>query len=78
MGYRVNVDYVDIDKYYVLVVGSNVLGGGLYFKLFVNVREKESLCYYIFFLIEKYKSIMFILFGIEIKDYDKVVELIKK
>ncbi|EMJ5759623.1 insulinase family protein [Clostridioides difficile] len=78
MGYRANVDYADIDKYYALVVGSNVLGGGPHSKLFVNVREKESLCYYIFSSIEKYKSIMFISSGIETKDYDKAVELIKK
>lgn len=78
MGYRANVDYADTDRYYALVVGSNVLGGGPHSKLFVNVREKESLCYYIFSSIEKYKSIMFISSGIETKDYDKAVELIKK
>lgn len=78
MGYRANVDYVDNDKYYALVVGSNVLGGGPHSKLFVNVREKESLCYYIFSSIEKYKSIMLISSGIETKDYDKAVKLIKE
>ncbi len=41
MGYRANVDYADVDKYYALVVGSNVLGGGPHSKLFVNVREKK-------------------------------------
>ncbi len=71
MGYRANVDYADTDRYYALVVGSNVLGGGPHSKLFVNVREKESLCYYIFSSIEKYKSILFISSGIETKDYDK-------
>ncbi|MFQ4178547.1 EF-P 5-aminopentanol modification-associated protein YfmF [Clostridioides difficile] len=78
MGYRANVDYADTDRYYALVVGSNVLGGGPHSKLFVNVREKESLCYYIFSSIEKYKSILFISSGIETKDYDKAVELIKE
>ena len=76
MGYRCNVDYKDEFKYYSLFVGSNVLGGGPHSKLFVNVREKESLCYYIYSSLEKYKTSMFISSGIESENYDKTVELI--
>ena len=76
MGYRCNVDYLDEEKYYSLFVGSNVLGGGPHSKLFVNVREKESLCYYIYSSLEKYKTSMFISSGIESENYDKTVELI--
>ena len=76
MGYRCNVDYKDEFKYYSLFVGSNVLGGGPHSKLFVNVREKESLCYYIYSSLEKYKTSMFISSGIERENYDKTVELI--
>lgn len=65
MGFRCNVDYKDEFKYYSLFVGSNVLGGGPHSKLFVNVREKESLCYYIYSSLEKYKTSMFISSGIE-------------
>ncbi len=75
LGYRTNVDYKD-DKYYSLMVYSSILGGGPHSKLFVNVREKESLCYYVYSMIEKYKSIMFISSGIEIDKYDKAIELI--
>lgn len=75
LGYRTNIDYKD-NRYYSLMVYSSILGGGPHSKLFVNVREKESLCYYVYSMIEKYKSIMFISSGIEIDKYDKSIELI--
>jgi predicted Zn-dependent peptidase len=78
MGYRTNVDFRDEDKYYPLVVGCNVLGGGPHSKMFVNIREKESLCYYIYSSVEKYKGILFVSSGIEVQNYEKTVELVKK
>lgn len=78
MGYRTNIDYKDIEKYYPLVVGCNVLGGGPHSKMFINIREKESLCYYIYSSVEKYKGILFVSSGIEFKNYEKTVELVKK
>lgn len=78
MGFRCNIDYKDEYKYYSLVLGSNVLGGGPQSKLFINVREKESLCYYIYSSLEKYKTSMFICSGIESQNYDKTVKLIKE
>lgn len=78
MGYRCNLDYKDEHKYYSLFVASNVLGGGPHSKLFVNVREKESLCYYIYSSLEKYKTSIFIASGIEADKYDKTVSLIKE
>lgn len=78
MGFRCNIDYKDEYKYYSLFVGSNVLGGGPHSKLFVNVREKESLCYYIYSSLEKYKTSMFIASGIEDVNYDKTIKLIKE
>ena len=78
MGYRTNIDFKDTQKYYSLVVGSNVLGGGPHSKMFINIREKESLCYYIYSSIEKYKGIMFISSGIECQNYDKTVQLVKE
>lgn len=78
LGYRTNIDYMDEDKYYPLVVGCSVLGGGPHSKMFENIREKESLCYYIYSSVEKYKAILFISSGIEIKNYDKTLELINE
>lgn len=78
MGYRANIDFADAKKYYALVLGCNILGGGPHSKMFINIREKESLCYYIYSSIEKYKSILFISSGIEVQNYDKTVELVRK
>ncbi|MGL6105856.1 EF-P 5-aminopentanol modification-associated protein YfmF [Romboutsia sp.] len=78
MGYRTNIDFKDEDKYYALVVGSSVLGGGPHSKMFINIREKESLCYYIYSAVEKYKGILFISSGIEFQNYEKAVELVKE
>ena len=36
MGYRCNVDYLDEEKYYSLLLGSRILGGGADSKLFIN------------------------------------------
>ena len=76
MGFRANTDYKDAKKYYSLVVGAGVLGGGPHSKLFNNVREKESLCYYIFASVDKYKSIMMISSGIEVQNREKTEKLI--
>ena len=78
MGYRCNVDYLDKQKFYSLLLGSRILGGGADSKLFINVREKESLCYTIYSTIQKNKSVMFICSGIEAENYDKTISLIKK
>ena len=78
MGYRSNTDFADIKNYYPLIVGCNILGGGPHSKMFINIREKESLCYYIYSSIEKYKGILFISSGIETQNYDKTTELVKE
>lgn len=78
MGYRCNIDYKDEHKYYSLFLGSNILGGGPHSKLFINVREKESLCYYIYSSLEKYKTSLFIASGIEADKFDRTVSLVKE
>ena len=50
--------FADAKKYYALVLGCNILGGGPHSKMFINIREKESLCYYIYSSIEKYTNAM--------------------
>ena len=77
IGYRFNIDYKNEKDYYSLVVGSNILGGGTSSKMFLNIREKESLCYYIYSSVEKYKWILFIGVGIAFENYDRTVELVK-
>ena len=75
MGYRTNVHFQD-DLYEAAFLAFHMLGGGPNSKLFVNIREKESLCYYIFAKADKFKSCMVVGAGIKFEDYDKVVRLI--
>lgn len=77
MGFRTNMDFKN-EKYYSLLMYSAILGGGAHSKMFLNIREKESLCYSIYSTLEKMKGLMFISAGIEISDYDKALELIYK
>jgi len=42
-----------------------VFGSGVTSKLFVNVREKQSLCYYANSALEKFKGLMIVSSGIE-------------
>jgi len=76
LGYRTNLAFSH-PLYNASVLFSNILGGGASSKLFKNVREKESLCYYIFSRIEKFKGIMLISSGIEAKDKIKALDLIQ-
>ncbi len=77
LGYRTGIPYQD-KLYNGLLLASDILGGGPNSKLFRNVREKESLAYYINSTIFKYKSIMLIDGGIEFDNFEKTVEIVKK
>ena len=55
-----------------------ILGGGANSKLFQNVREKASLAYTAGSRFLKTKNNIFILCGIEIANYNKTIEIIKK
>src|SRR5699024_4890155 len=68
----------DDELYNALIVANDILGGGPNSKLFRNVREKESLAYYINSVIYKYKSLLLIDGGIEFKDFDKTVDITKE
>ena len=56
------------DLYPALVLLSTVYGGGVSSKLFHNVREKLSLCYYAGSAVEKYKGVMVVSSGVETAD----------
>jgi len=77
IGFRTNTA-PDEKDYYSLVVFNSILGGGIHSKLFQNVREKESLAYYAFSRLEKFKGLMMISCGIEINQKDKAKDLILK
>jgi predicted Zn-dependent peptidase len=77
LGYRTGIPYQD-KLYNGLLLASDILGGGPNSKLFRNVREKESLAYYINSKVFKYKSIMLIDGGIEFDNFEKTIEIVKK
>lgn len=68
----------DFELRYVLSVYSFILGGSADSKLFKNVREKHSLCYYISSSAQPLVSMLTITAGINKKDYHKTLKLIKK
>lgn len=77
LGYRTNTEYQP-QSYIPLVVFNSILGGGTHSKLFINVREKNSLAYYIFARLEKFKGLMIISSGIEIDNYQRALDIIKE
>lgn len=76
LGLRTGIPYEE-KLYNGLLVASDILGGGPNSKLFRNVREKESLAYYISSSVLKYKSLMLIDGGIEFANFDKTISIIK-
>lgn len=68
----------DFEKNYALTIFNMILGGSSESKLFRNVREKNSLCYYINSNSNKMDNLLFITSGITKNNFDKVVKLIKK
>ena len=76
MGLDVNIDNEEF-RYDVMIYNS-ILGGSANSKLFQNVREKASLAYTASSSYYRFKNNIFINCGIEIQNYDKAVEIIKK
>lgn len=68
----------DFERNYVLPLYSVILGGGSDSKLFKEVREKNSLCYYISASANKLDSTLFITSGISYPNFEKTVSLTKK
>lgn len=75
LGFRTNISAKE-DDYYPLLVCNGILGGGMHSKLFQNVREKAGLAYYVFASLEKFKGLMIVRSGIDIKERDHVKALI--
>lgn len=58
------------EDYPALVMCNAVFGGTALSKLFLNVREKRSLCYYASSMLEKMKGLMLVSSGIEFDKYE--------
>ncbi|MCR3922731.1 MAG: insulinase family protein, partial [Firmicutes bacterium] len=77
LGYRTGLRYGD-DDYFALLMYNGILGSFPHSKLFQNVREKASLAYYAYSRLEKHKGLMVVSSGIEVKDYEQALEIIRQ
>ena len=60
-------------------VFNTMYGGGITSKLFMNVRERLSLCYYASSLVDLHKGVMAVTSGIEVSKYnDALAEIMKQ
>ena len=66
------------ERYYVLPIYNMILGSMNNSILFVNVREKNSLCYSVISYLHKMVPALTIECGISAKNYDKTLSVIKK
>lgn len=74
MGFRTGgVRFTESDRteYAALMVMNALYGGTVTSKLFMNVREKLSLCYYASSLVENLKGVMVVSSGVEFDNMDK-------
>lgn len=69
MGFRCGSDDVPA-----MILANLIFGGSSNSKLFLNVREKLSLCYYASSSYARSKKILTVSSGIETKDYDRTLE----
>lgn len=66
------------ERKYVIKLYNELLGGSSNSILFSTVREKHSYCYYINSSVKAYDNILIINSGVETKNIDKSIKLIKK
>ena len=77
MGYRIDCDFTS-NHHYAFTVFNALFGGFSQSRLFKVVREENSLCYYVSSSYDAFNGIMIVNAGIEAKDYQKTMSLIKE
>ncbi len=75
IGMRAGMTYSE-ENLYSITVMNDLFGGGVYSKLFRNVREKMSLCYYCSSALRRDKGIIVVQSGIENENCEKAVDAI--
>ncbi len=76
MGFRTGGVTMGSGDYPALLVCNALYGGSANSKLFVNVREKMSLCYYASSMLDKIKGLMVVSSGVEFSQFDRAQEAI--
>ncbi len=69
MGFRLG-EVMRSPNYAAIAVFNSVFGGSITSKLFMNVREKLSLCYYASSATDRYKGVMFVISGVDFDKYE--------
>ncbi|WP_440895382.1 EF-P 5-aminopentanol modification-associated protein YfmF [Amphibacillus sp. Q70] len=75
LGFRTHTKFADHD-YPALQVFNAIFGGFPSSKLFINVREKNSLAYYAASQFESHKGLLFVFSGIAPKDFEQAKAII--
>lgn len=73
MGWRTG-ENTSTDNYPATIVYNSIFGGSAVSKLFNNVREKLSLCYYVGSSIDRLKEIMIVRSGVEFENFGKAYD----
>ena len=71
MGFRTGGICIGAKNFPALLVLNDLYGGSTNSKLFLNVREKLSLCYYASSMLEKIKGLMIVSSGVEFSNFDR-------
>lgn len=77
IGCRTSITYKD-PEFVAMQVCNGILGAFAHSKLFMNVREKESLAYYAASRFDSHKGFIMMLAGIDQKNYDKTVQIMNE
>ena len=73
VGFRLG-EAMETPSYPVMMVFNAVYGGSLTSKLFMNVRERLSLCYYASSMLDKHKGVMLVASGVDFSKIDTALE----
>lgn len=76
IGFRAGMTY-DMDNFAAIKVMTSIFGSGTFSKLFMNVREKMSLCYYCSARLISNKGIIAVQSGVETENTGKALEAIR-
>lgn len=77
MGYYTGVYFHD-EHYFAMQVFNGLFGGFPHSKLFINVREKESMAYYASSSLDTFRGMMTVQTGIDSQNREKVIHLIEQ
>lgn len=76
VGFRTGATVLDEAGYFPLLVANGVFGGFSHSKLFQEVRERHSLAYYAYSMVESMKGVGFVYAGIEFENKARCEQII--